>query len=72
MEHRTSTAARLRGNLKMVVYTAKTIKESIAEAQADTKRDTTAVVNQLNVNLTSIMQWGKNLQENIRFLEGKD
>ena len=70
-EHPKVQVATLKGNLKGVVDTVKAIKAAIAEAQADTKRDKTAVIKQLNVNLVNIMNWGKILHEKIRVLEGK-
>jgi hypothetical protein len=69
-EHPERQSAVLRGYLKVVVYTINKIKESIAEAQADTKRDTTSIIEQLKINQAHIIEWGKTLQENIRLLEG--
>jgi hypothetical protein len=64
--NRLDEVAKLKGYLRMTVITCRSIQESIAEAKADTRRDTTAVVKQLMTNLAYSVAWGKNLQKKIR------
>lgn len=70
-EHPKAQASILRGNLKAVVETIHALKAALDSSQKKDIEGTSDLVQQLKINLSGSMAWGKKLQEKIMFLEGK-